>query len=365
MTSMHTSQARMNHRKVLLVDLDAFFASVEVLLDPSLKGKPLAVGGNPHGRGVVAAASYEARVYGVHSAMPMRHAVDLCPDLLIRPPNRDAYAHYSRQVMALLREYTLAVEPVSIDEAYLELPLELPFYRAGEVGQEVQRRIGEEFGLPCSVGVATSKLVAKMACESCKPQGFLVIPPGDEARFLAPMPVSKLPGVGPRTEAALREHGLETIGQLAQAPAEFLARLFGKRGLEMRRHATGHDDSPVVSEREARSRSVEETFPRDLRTLPALLDKLRPMSEEVAQQLRKERLLARTVGIKLRYADFTTLTRSYTRPHSTNDPQAIYRDAAALLERTWERGRPVRLLGVRAERFVSQDDDVQGTRRLL
>ena len=338
-------------RRVILLDLDAFFVSVEELRDPSLRGKPVVVGGSPEGRGVVAAASYAAREYGVHSAMPMRAAVKLCPHLIILPSSRGVYSETSRMVMALLAEYSSLVEQVSIDEAYVELSAGIPFYRAGEIGRDVQRRIREDIGLPSAVGVATSKVVAKIACEMSKPQGFLAVPPGQEAEFLAPLPVRRLPGIGPRADATLHEHGLETLGQLTAASDDFLARLFGKRGPEMRQRARGVDGSPVVVQREAKSRSVERTFSRDIADARTLLESIRRMSEDVAGQLQNEGVVARAIGIKLRYSDFTTLARSHTCPEPTDAAADIYEEAAALFERAWEPVRPVRLLGVKADKL--------------
>ena len=351
-------------RRVILLDLDAFFVSVEELRDPSLRGKPVVVGGSPEGRGVVAAASYAAREYGVHSAMPMRAAVKLCPHLIILPSSRGDYSETSRMVMALLAEYAPLVEQVSIDEAYVELPAGIPFYRAGEIGRDVQRRIQGDIGLPSSVGVATSKVVAKIACEMSKPQGFLAVPPGQEAEFLAPLPVRRLPGIGPRSGATLHEHGLETLGQLTATSDDFLARLFGKRGPEMRRRARGVDGTPVVVQREAKSRSVERTFSRDIAAAEALLESIRHMSEDVAGQLRKEGVTARAIGIKLRYSDFTTLTRSHTRPEPTDAADAIYEDAAVLFERAWEPLRPVRLLGVKADKLSLAEQPERAPRLL-
>lgn len=339
-------------RRILLLDLDAFYVSVEELRDPSLRGKPVVVGGSPDGRGVVAAASYAAREYGVHSALPMRTAVKLCPDLIILPFSRGVYSENSRLVMALLEEFSPIVEQVSIDEAYVELPAGIPFYRAGEIGREIQRRIEADLGLPSSVGVATSKIVAKIACESSKPQGFLAIPPGREGQFLAPLPVRRMPGIGPRATEVLNKQGLETLGQLADCPDEMMARLFGKRGPEMRKRAIGVDLNPVVTEREAKSRSVERTYSKDRSDIEALLKSIAEMSEDVSGQLQKEGVLARTIGIKLRYSDFTTLTRAHTRSEPTDIAADINEEAAALLTAAWEVGRPVRLLGVKAEKLI-------------
>lgn len=336
-------------RAIVHLDLDAFFASVEVLLDSSLKGKPVVVGGRPRERGVVAAASYPARKYGVRSAMPMGRALDLCPDLVIVPPHYAMYTRYSRQVMALVREAAPLVEQVSIDEAYLDLTaLISDWEEAVERARDLQARVQSELDLSASLGVATSKLVAKVASDRDKPGGLTVVRPGEEAAFLAPLPVRVLWGVGPVTAARLRDLRVTTVGDLAQREESELVGLFGKHGAAMARHARGEDNRPVVAKHETKQVSQERTFARDVGQLETLKGHLWRMCKRVADRLHRLERAAGTVGIKMRYADFTTLTRQTSLLVPTDEDVEIYRAALALLERTWERDRAVRLLGVAA-----------------
>jgi nucleotidyltransferase/DNA polymerase involved in DNA repair len=343
--------------QIIHLDLDAFYATVEMLLDPSLRGKPLIVAmgdprRDPNGRGVVATASYEARKFGVHSAMPLRQAVRLCPQAVIVPVRHALYSEHSRRVMDLLREFTPLVEQVSIDEAYLEIP---PEQDAGAVARAIQARIHDELGLSCTLAVASNKLVSKIACNTVKPRGFLVVPPGDEESFLAPLPVGKLPGAGQVTRARLKRWNVETIGDLARVPPEELAREFGKHGIYLSEGARGRDDSPIVTEWEPKSISQEETFERDVRTPEPLEAYLAEMSERVARELEGESYLARTVVLKLRYSDFTTITRQTTLRVPTRDAQLIHRTVHSLLHKHWDRHRAVRLIGVGVHNLLPND----------
>ncbi len=340
-------------RKILHLDLDAFFCAVEEQRDPSLQGKPFAVGGKPEGRGVVASCSYPARAFGVHSAMPMAQAVRLCPDLIIVSPHREDYVRASRQVMARVQELTPMVEQISIDEAFLDVsdlpePLEA-------IARRLQTRIWEELGLPCSLGGATNKLVAKIANDVGKsragkgdyPNAITIVPPGEEAAFLAPLPVRALWGVGPKTEEKLHALGIFTIGELAAYPEQTLARLFGQHGRDLARRARGVDNRPVVSERgRAKSISKETTFVRDVSDARKLHKTLEKLAAGVARSLRRKKLLARTVKLKLRLSDFTTLTRQTTLAAPTDDETVIIDAATALFDRLWRAGQPVRLVGV-------------------
>lgn len=337
------------YRSILHIDLDAFFVSVELLNRPDLRGKPVAVGGRPDERGVVSSASYEARAYGVRSAMPMRTALQKCPSLIILPPRHRLYGEWSRKVMALLYEIAPEVEQMSIDEAYLDVSgTELLWGEPEHIARDLKARIREQFNLPCSIGVATNKLVAKIATEAAKPDGIRVVPPGDEAAFLAPMSIERLLGIGPKTSLALRAMGIETIGQLAQAPHETIARRFGAHQAdELLRHAQGISTAPVTPNRDTKQISQEITFTRDISDVERLRRTLLDLSEQVAARLRANDLGARTVAIKLRYADFSTLTRQTTLAEPTHLGQPIYEAAWALFQKTWTR-RPVRLLGVAA-----------------
>jgi len=334
-------------RAIVHLDMDAFYAAVEVLERPELAGKPVVVGGRPGERGVVAAASYPARAFGVHSAMPMARALALCPQATVLPPRHHLYHEYSRRVMEMLHQASPVVEQLSIDEAYLDLTEQAtPWEAAIEVARQLQGRVRNEVGLSASLGVATNKLVAKVASARDKPGGLIVVRPGEEAAFLAPLPVHVLWGVGPVTAQRLAEMGVATAGDLVRVPEGELRARFGQRGVELAHQARGIDERPVVTEYERKSLSQETTFVRDLRDAEPLRRQLWQLSQGVGQQLKEEGLAARTVAIKLRYADFTTLTRQMRLAVPTDDERVIYRAAAVLLRRAWQRGRPVRLLGV-------------------
>jgi DNA polymerase-4 len=346
---------------IVHLDLDAFFAAVEVLEHPDLAGKPLLIGGRPEDRGVVATASYEARAFGAHSAMPMSRALALCPDAIVLPTRHDVYRDYSRRVMSVVSEASPVVEQVSIDEAYLDLTDQVTAWaETVEAARSLQRRIKEEIGLTSSLGVATNKLVAKVASDRDKPGGLTVVPPGEEATFLAPLPVRALWGVGPVTAEKLAEMGVTTVAELAQVPEGALRDRFGRNGAVMARMARGVDQRPVTTEHEIKSVSQERTFSRDLVHPDALRQQLWAMSQGVARRLKRKELAAETVAIKLRYSDFTTLSRQMRLSVPTDDEREIYRAALALLRRAWGRGgrssdrppKPVRLLGVAGRGLV-------------
>ena len=366
-------------RKILHLDLDAFFCAVEELRDPSLRGQPFAVGGHPEERGVVASCSYAARRFGLRSAMPMARAVKLCPGLLIIPARHKVYSEVSEQVMARLHALTPLVEQISIDEAFLDVT-DLP--EPGEaLARRLQTAIRGELGLPCSLGVAANKLVAKVATEVGKatnrtgtyPNAITIVPPGEEAAFLAPLPVEMLWGVGPKTAVRLAALEIHTIGDVARWPEGDLARRFGKMGQEFSLRAKGIDDRPVVTMRVAKSVSQETTFVRDVSDGEALRRTLRELSEGVGRQLRREPLTGSTVRLKLRWANFTTLTRQTRLSQPTDRDDVIYAAAVQLFERVWRAGKPVRLLGVgvadlrpplRAGQLSLWDDGSEKQRRL-
>lgn len=336
-----------HQRWIIHVDLDAFFASVEELLTPAYRGKPLIVGGDPRYRGVVSAASYPARAYGVHSAMPVVQALRLCPQAIVVPPRHDVYGEYSKRVMAILHEITPAIEQISIDEAFLDVTGCEPLWGPVRgIGETIQRRVLEEEQLPVSIGIAPSKLVAKIACDEGKPRGLVLVNPGEEAAFLAPLPIEKLWGVGAATGERLRAHGVETIGDLATWGEESLEGLFGKNGRGLYQAARGIDPSPVHTSHERRSISQERTFARDEPLTETMYRRLLTMSEDLAGQLRRRRTVAQTVRIKLRYADFTTFTRQKTLSEPTDQGQVIYEEARRLLAQHCQPGRLLRLLGV-------------------
>ncbi len=331
-------------RTILHVDLDAFFCSVEELLDPTLKGAAFAVGHAADKRGVISTASYAARRFGVHSALPTAQALRLCPQLKLLPPRFKLYSEYSHRIMAFFEAETPAVEQVSIDEAFLDLTGDP---RPGSaVAARLQARIRDETGLPSSFGVASNKLVAKIATNLGKPHGLVVVPPGEEAAFLAPLPLEMLWGVGPKTRQRLAELGMQTIGDLAGWPDADLARRFGAQGADLARHARGLDDRPVEPEQEAKSISKETTFARDVRDRAVLRRTLLELSEQVAASLRERGLAARTVKIKLRWPPFETHTRQVTLPEPADLDSELFAAALSLFDQAWERGRPVRLIGV-------------------
>lgn len=334
-------------RAIVHLDLDAFFATVEMIENPDLQGKPIVVGGRPGERGVVATASYPARARGVRSAMPMSLALQRCPEAIVIAPHHALYQQYSQRVMALLRQASPLVEQMSIDEAYLDFTdLVSAWENSMELAGRLQRQVQEETGLSASLGVATNKLVAKIASDQNKPGGLTVVRPGHEASFLAPLPVRVLWGIGPRTADKLSAIGVTTVGELAERPVDQLREHFGNHGAEMARQARGKDPRPLVAARGRKSVSQERTFARDIVDESALKGHLWRMSRGVAQVLQRVHMAAGTVALKLRYTDFTTLTRQATVPEPTSDAREIYRAALVLLGRAWERNRPVRLLGV-------------------
>jgi DNA polymerase-4 len=341
------------HRQIIHLDLDAFFSSVEELLNPEIRGKKIIVGGDPRGRGVVSAASYAARKYGVHSAMPLREAARLCPDAIFLPTCHREYRHQSRQVMAILREYTPLVEPISIDEAFLDVSgSELLWGPSQRLAREIQRRIQDELNLPASIGLATSKLVAKIASDHGKPKGFVVVPPGTEAEFLAPLPVERLWGIGPVTARRLRSLGISTIGQMAQSSAALLDIEFGRQAETLRAHALGIDNRPVETDHQAKSVGHEHTFSQDVADEEKVDRCLLDLSDRVAHRLRREGVQARTLTLKLRYSDFATISRSRTLPLPTDLGEEIYQVARDLLHRHRRKARKIRLLGVSASGLI-------------
>lgn len=340
-------------RKIIHLDLDAFFCSVEELLDPSLKGRAFAVGGSPSGRGVITSASYAARMHGIRSAMPTREALKIFPDLLLVRSGYRHYSEYSHKVMDILRDTSPIVEPVSIDEAFLDVS-DMP-QPIGSIALDLQKRVMQETGLPCSLGCATSRLVAKMANDFGKkqvktgrsPQKITVIEPGKEEDFLAPLDIQALWGVGPKTAAHLRQRGITTVGKLAALSDADLKNYFGQHGESMRRRAKGIDNTPIYPESgDPKSVSNEMTFHEDQDDQGNLLKILRGLSEKVGSRLRKAELAGSVVQIKIRYSDFSTFTRQTSMKECTNLDQEIFNEAQDLFLKHWIAGRPVRLLGV-------------------
>ena len=334
-------------RRILHVDMDAFYASVEQHDDPKLKGKPVAVGGDPKGRGVVAAASYEARAFGVRSAIPMARAIRLCPSLVIVRPDFARYRAVSRQVFDLFRTVTPLVEPLSLDEAYLDVTVNA---WNEPLGVQVARRLKAEIlgvtGLTASAGVAPNKFLAKIASGWKKPDGLTVIAPEKVEAFLAKLPVDALWGVGPVMAGKLRAAGIARLVDVRTADPALLRRTVGSWSGTLLALSFGVDDRPVVPDRAAKSCGTEETYARDVVDRRLIRSEVERMAGEVAGWLSRRNLLARTVTLKVRYADFTTVTRSETKRPATREAAEISRRAAALLAKTGAGARSVRLLGV-------------------
>jgi DNA polymerase IV len=327
--------------------MDAFYASVEQRDNPALRGKPVAVGGSPQGRGVVAAASYEAREFGVRSAMPMSRAVRLCPQLEIVRPDFAKYKAASQKVMAILRSCTPLVEPLSLDEAYLDVTENLwdePF--ASSVAKKLKARILEETQLTASAGVAPNKFLAKIASGWKKPDGLTVISPARVEKFLQQLPVEALWGVGPVTAAKLRKIGIENVIQIRDADDVLLHQTVGSLADWLKQLSYGEDDRPVKPDRETKSVSSETTYPKDLKDLSEIRKQIESLAKEVSEVLVRKHLVARTVSIKVRYDNFHTVTRSHTAQGATSSARSIFVRAKILLERTDAGRRPVRLLGV-------------------
>lgn len=354
-------------RLVCHVDMDAFFVSVEELYDPSLKGKPVVVGGRANQRGVVAAASYAARKFGVHSAMPLRTAGHLCPQAIFVEGHPERYREYSQRVFDVLNRFSPMVEMASIDEAYVDLTgterLHGPPLRAAH---RLHEAIASETSLSCSLGLASSRLVAKVSSDQAKPNGVLFILPGQEARFLAPLDVRKIPGVGKKMEASLHRIGIRRVGDLADLEESFLANRFGKWGLALAGKARGADaggwfDSEIGAHEEPKSISHEHTFNLDTANQDQLETMLLKLSEMVSKRLREHQLYARTIQLKLRLEDFSTVTRAHSLDHATQLDREVAGAVIRLFRQTWDQKTPVRLLGVHAGGLQS----VEGQMSLL
>jgi len=338
-------------RAILHVDMDAFYASVEQRDDPALRGRPVIVGGSAR-RGVVLAASYEVRPFGVRSAMPMARAIRLAPDAVVVPPRHDAYAEASARVFDILGSVTPLVEPLSLDEAFLDVTGSQKLFGAPpEIARRLRARIADEVGLPASAGIAEVKLVAKIASDMAKPNGQLEVRPGGGAAFLAPLPVARLWGVGPKSARTLAAMDLETVGDIARRDPDALERRLGPSGRSLWEQANAIDPRPVIPDRDAKSIGAEETFDDDLSSVDELAPRIHAQALRVARRMRRAGVRARTVQLKLKRADFTIVTRRTTLEEATDDGQVLYRTAAALLAR--EPARPTRLTGVSAQNLVA------------
>src|ERR1700733_4395879 len=351
-------------RTIFHVDMDAFFVSVEELYDPSLKGKAVVVGGQPDERGVAPAASYEARKFGVHSAMPLRTAAKMCPHAIFVDGHSDRYREFSEKAHNVLGMFSPQVEMASIDEAYLDMSgterLHGPPLKAAHA---LHQRMKGDTGLNCSVGIGTSRLIAKVSSAQAKPNGVLYIVPGQEAKFLAPLDVREIPGVGKVMEGHLHALGIKKVGDLAKLEDSELEDRFGKWGLALAGKSRGEDaggwfDTEVAADLDAKSISHEHTYNEDTSNLSQLESTLMRLSEMVGRRLRESKFHARTVQLKLRYKDFTTITRAHTLPAPTQLDTEIFEQIRALFRKNWKKGVPIRLLGVHASSFTSQPDQI-------
>ena len=341
-------------RRILHCDMDCFYAAVHMRDDPSLAGKPVVIGGNPEGRGVVAAASYEARRFGIRSALPAARAVRLCPQVVFIRPDFDRYREESEYIVEIFRDFTPIVQKVSIDEAYLDVTEQLePWGSATAVAQEIKRRIRQERGLTVSVGVGPNRLVAKIASDFDKPDGLTVVKPPRVQAFLDVLSARTLPGVGPASEKRLKDKGIETLAELRAVSRDRLKALFGKHGGWLYNCARGIDERPVRTHRERKSLSCERTYAKDLQRLEEMDQELERMAERVSRGLKKRELSAQTVTIKVRYGDFTTLTRSHTLQAPTADEIVMATWSHRLLRKTEAGQRSVRLLGRGAGNLVN------------
>ena len=344
-------------RCIFHIDLDAFFVSVEQVLNPELKGKPVIVGGDPERRGVVASASYEARPFNIHSGMPSSKARRLCPQAIFIRAHFSIYKDASAKFMKILGDFSPHIEPLGLDEAYLDVTrCEEPYGSHRQLALAIKDRIHKDLKITASVGIAACKVVAKIASDLCKPDGLLEIAPGGEQAFLNPLPIAKLPGVGKKTEQALKEMGITTIGELASLPVDTIKRRFGATGAVLHSHARGIDHREVEAPGKAKSISQELTFARDTLDRNFLEANLHNLCQEVCQELRSQNKRAKCVAIKLRYADFKTITRQVILRESSDVTQVIFTTAQQLLTKALaQQGKPVRLIGIRISSLVGEE----------
>jgi DNA polymerase-4 len=344
-------------RCIFHIDLDAFFVSVEEALNPELKGKPVIVGGDPERRGVVASASYEARPFGIHAGMPLSKARRLCPQAIFIRANFSRYRDASNRFMEILADFSPDIEPLGLDEAYLDVTgCEEPYGSPQKMAQTIKERINKELKITASVGIATCKVVAKIASDLCKPDGLLEIAPGEEQAFLNPLPIAKLPGVGEKTEQSLKEMGITTIGELASLPLDTITRRLGATGAVLHSYARGIDDREVEAPGEAKSISQQLTFARDTLDHNFLEANLHNLCQEVCQELRSQNKKAKCVAIRLRYADFKTITRQVTLREASDVTQVVFATAQQLLSKTLaKQEKPIRLIGIRVSSLVGEE----------
>ena len=359
---------------ILHVDMDAFYASVEERDQPELVGKPLIVGGTPEGRGVVAAANYVVRRFGVHSAMPTSTALRLCPEAIVLRPRMEHYAAISEHIRQIFFRYTPLVEPLSLDEAFLDIRGRTKTAEESiEIARELKRVIFDELNLIASIGVAPNKFLAKIASDLQKPDALVFVDPEQIEKFLDPLPISRIWGVGKVTQRAFQQLGIQTVADIKRLSPEILRHKFGKQGVHFWELAHGRDDRPVIPEREAKSISHESTFAADIQDREVLNAWLLELTEHVCRRLRKHSLVGRTVQLKLRFSNFQTVTRSLTLSQPTSISQEVWQAAAQLLQKAMPKPRPVRLIGVgmagletprQVQRTLFDEEDRQKQARL-
>ena len=341
-------------RRIMHIDLDAFFVSVEQALNPELRGKPVVVGGRPDRRGVVASASYEARAFSLHAGMPLTTACRLCPQATFIEGSFSKYRHASQKFMAILADFSPYLEPVSLDEAYLDATgFESIHGSIHQMAIAIKQRIKDELALCASIGIASSKVVAKVASELSKPDGLLEVADGEERSFLAPLPIAKLPGIGKKTERILNGLGINTIGKLSNMPLDALKSHFGTSGEVLHHYANGIDDREIKLPGAAKSISRETTFGKDTKDRSQLEATLRYLSERVSSELRQQGKLSRCITLKLRYADFRTITRNHTLRQGSNTDQTIFDTGLQLLKKVLSQEKqPVRLIGIGVSNLI-------------
>lgn len=362
-------------KSIIHLDMDAFYPAVEVLDSPELKGKPVIVGGSRE-RGVVASASYEARKFGIHSAQPMATAMRLCPKGIFLPGRMSRYKEVSHQVFEIFHRFTPLVEPLSIDEAFLDVTGSVRLFgRPEDIAKKIKNTVFKETGLTVSAGVAPSKFVAKIASDMNKPDGLTVVMPDKVREFLDPLPISKMWGAGKVTQEALAQLNIHTFRDLSRMPAELLERHLGKHGVKMHQLSMGIDDREVIPEHDAKSIGHEDTFAEDILDLDIAKREILSQADRVARRMRQEKVSGKTVTLKVKYSDFTQITRSITLPEATDDAHEIYITACTLLQKTQAGERPIRLLGISMSQlyfvdfekqlsFFKKEEEAQRKRRL-
>ncbi len=339
--------ARMHIRKIIHVDMDAFYAAVEVLDKPALKGRPLVIGGSPNSRGVVCTASYEARKFGIRSAMACSVAYRKCPQAIFLPPRFERYQEISGKIREIFHRYTELVEPLSLDEAYLDVTDNALGLYATQIARRIKEDIRSELGLTCSAGVAPNKLVAKIASDFRKPDGLVIVLPEQVESFMKPLPVRKIHGVGPATEARLANIGIKTCADVDSFTKETLKQRLGRQGAWIWHAARGEDDRPVETHYERKSFGREDTFPSDLLNIEVIQGKLRQLSESVSRRMERKSEVGKTITLKVKYCNFETITRSRTIKDPVCDADTIFQTAFDLMQRKTDVGRrPIRLIGV-------------------